>query len=280
MSTHTHDIVIPLLNDLLPPDNGLIAMFRAYMDRAAKRDKNDEVMCVACVIFKPVAYKQFVRSWDRMLKEWGAKAFHAKNFYPGAGEFKRDTPERQTLFDEDCRRIPQMIAKAITQIIIVSFLPSEFMRVAPEKWKDKIGTSVHSQAAQICLLCNGDWLKETKRRHESFAYFMESGDDDEAEVLSAIAGMRAHKNTAKHVRIASFTSVNKGAARGLEVADCVAWHWNKYYMDSERPERTRRPRKDFLSLVDATRGRSKMIFATGDDLKYIFSLFAPVLEIE
>jgi hypothetical protein len=254
-------------------------MLKVYLDRAAKKDRNDEVMCVASVIFKPVAYKQLVRPWNRMLKAWNASAFHATDFYPGGGEFKRNTPARQALFEEDSRRIPQLIAGAITQILIVSFRPKGFMEKVPAKWRQRIGTSVHSQATQICLLSNGDWLKETKRQHESFAYFMESGDDDEAEVLSSVAGMREHKNTARHIKVASFSTVDKGLARGLEVADCVAWHWNKYYMDSERSNRTRRPRRDFLSLVDATRGKWKYIFATGEDLKYIFSLFAPVLDI-
>lgn len=270
--------ILALLGDVLPSQNGLIAMLRAYMDRAAKRDAYDEVMCVACVIFKPTAYKQFVRPWNRMLKAWGAKEFHATDFYPGAGEFKRDTPARQALFEEDSRRIPQMIAKAVTQILIVSFRPMEFMEVAPANWKEKFGTNAHSHATQICLLYNGDWLKETKHRHECFAYFMESGDENQAEVLSAVEGMRAHANTARHIKAASFTTVDKGLARGLEAADCVAWHWNKYYMDSERAEKIRPPRKDFISLVDATRGKSKYIFATGDDLKYIFSLCAPLLE--
>ena len=75
--------------------------------------------------------------------------------------------------------------------------------------------------------------------------------------------------------MASFTTVNKGLARGLEAADCVAWHWNKYYMDSERTERVRPPRKDFLFLVNAAKGKCGCIFASGDDLKTLFSLSKP-----
>ena len=247
-------------------------MLKVYMDRAAKRDAKDEVMCVACVMFKPTAYKQFVRSWNRMLKAWGAKAFHARDFYPGAREFKRDTPKRQQLYEEDSRRIPQMIAKCISRILVISFRPSEFLQVAPGKWKEVVGTSLHSQAAQICLLSNGDWLKEKRLPHESFAYFMESGDEDEAEVLRSVAIMRKHEKTAQHIKVASFTSVDKGQARGLEAADCVAWHWNKYYMDSERTGSVRRPRKDFLFIAETARGRCDCIFATGEDLKILFSL--------
>jgi hypothetical protein len=246
-------------------------MLKVYLDRAAKRDAQDEVMCVAAVVFKPAAYKKFVRPWNRMLKAWGAGAFHAKEFYPGSGVFKRDTPEKQLRYEEDSKRIPEMIARAVSRILIVSFRPAEFMAVAPPEWKD-FGSNFHSLAVQTCLLSNGDWLKEKGSSHESFAYCMESGDEGEAEVLRAVAGMRAHEKTAKHLGIVSFSTVDKGLAKGLEAADCVAWHWNKYYMDSERAERVRPPRKDFLFLTNAARGKCQCIFATGDDLKYLFSL--------
>jgi hypothetical protein len=164
-----------------------------------------------------------------------------------------------------------MIAKAILRILIVSFRPSEFLAAAPLEWK-AFGDNLHSLAVQACLLNNGDWLKEKKRSNESFAYFMESGDEGEAEVLRAVQGMRTHEKTSKHIKVASFTTVNKGLARGLEAADCVAWHWNKHYMDSERAGSARRPRKDFKFLAEAARGKCQCIFATGDDLKYFFSL--------
>ena len=238
--------ILPLLVDVLPSQRGLLVMLKAYLDRAAKRDATDEVMCVACVIFKPVAYKQFVRPWNRMLAKWGASEFHAKEFYPGYGAFSRDTPEKQARYEEDSRKIPEMIAKAISRVLIISFRPKEFMAEAPPEWK-VFGDNLHSLAVQACLLNNGDWLKEKRRPLERFAYFMESGDHGEAEVLRAVQGMRAHEKTAKHIKVSSFTSVDKGLARGLEAADCFAWHWNKYYMDSERAERVRRPRKDFSS---------------------------------
>ncbi len=270
IETAENSDIFPLLNDILPCGDGLIAMLKVYLDRAAKRDAKDEVMCVASVIFKPTAYKQFVRAWNRMVKAWGVKAFHATDFYSGGGAFKRDTPEKQRRYEEDSRRIPEMIAKAISRILIVSFRPAEFAAVAPPMWRDA-GGNLHSLAIQTCLLSNGDWLKE-KKQFESFAYFMESGDEGEAEVLEAVAGMRAHEKTTKHIKVASFTTVDKGLARGLEAADCVAWHWNKYYMDSERAERVRRPRKDFLFLTEAAKGKCQCIFATGEDLKILFSL--------
>jgi hypothetical protein len=272
--------ILPLLGDVLPCRGGLLVMLKAYMDRAAKRGAKDEVMCVACVIFRPVAYRQFVRDWNRILKAWGAEEFHAKEFFPGAGRFKRDTPEKEALFQEHCRRIPEILSSSIARIEVISFRPQEFLAVASPKWKKQIGTSLHSQATQICLLINGDWLKDDKMEGESFAYFMESGDPDEAEVLRAVQAMRAHENTARHMQISSFTIVNKGQARGLEAADYVAWQWNKYYIESDSwTDTSRWPRKDFLALVDGrARKKCKLIFATGADLKYFFGLFDYLIE--
>jgi hypothetical protein len=37
-------------------------MLKAFLDRGEKRGENGSVMCVAAVIFKPNAYKQFEHS--------------------------------------------------------------------------------------------------------------------------------------------------------------------------------------------------------------------------
>lgn len=279
-SQYEPDILPLLLEDVLPNGGGLLVMLKAYMDRAAKQDASDAVMCVACVMFRPVAYSQFVRDWDRMLKPWGASAFHARDFYPGAKTFKRDTADKELLYLESSRRIPEIIATSMTRIMVVSFRPSEFLQVAADRWKDFGGNGLHSLATQICLLINGDWIKETPElSNESFAYFMESGDESERDVVSAVAGLRKHKKTSEHIKVASFSTVDKGNARGLEAADCVAWHWNKYYMDTERTKGARPPRRDFISLVTAKQGKCKVIFATGDDLQYLFSLVPENLQL-
>jgi hypothetical protein len=72
-------------------------------------------------------------------------------------------------------------------------------------------TNLHSLAVQACLLNNGDWLKDRNRSFDVFAYFMESGDEGEAEVMQAVRGMKAHEKTAKHIRVgsASNTFVSK-----------------------------------------------------------------------
>jgi hypothetical protein len=246
-------------------------MLKSYLDLGAKTNANDGVMCVASVVFKPTPYKQFVRPWNRMLKAWDAEAFHATDFYTGTKEFKRNTPERQQLFAEDSRRIPKLIGQNVERILLVSFKPDEFSRVATPAWKEKFGTSVHSHAVQLCLIANG-WWRHEKCPSESFAYFMESGDRDESQVLDSVERMRLSKQTGPIVKAVSFDTIEKGVARGNEAADFAAWHWNKYYMDKMRLGQEANPRKDFAALVTASHEKVDYIFATGAYLQYFFSL--------
>lgn len=252
-------------------------MLKAYLDFGQKRHPTaDSVVCVGSVVFKPTPYKQFLRPWSRMLKRWGASAFHATDFYSGGGEFKRDTQEKQQLFDHDSRSLPAMIARHVEHVLMVSFKPDEFNRVASEQWKAAFGTSVHSHAVQLCLIANG-WWRHAKCPTESFAYFMESGDEDEGEISKTVERMRNDRGTGTDavIRVASFARVNKGSARGLEAADFVAWHWNKYYMDKMRVGDDMNPRKDFAAFAGIAKDKLKYIFASGAYLQYFFSLVPP-----
>lgn len=246
-------------------------MLKVYLDLGEKKDDTDDIVCVASVVFKPTPYKQFVRPWNRMLRRWGASAFHATDFYSGCEEFRRDTPQKERLFEDDCRTIPNLIGSRAERITLISFRPLEFRREMPRGWAEKFGTSLHSQAVQICLISNGSWIE--KRPRESFQYFMESGDVEEGAVSSVVGRMRKDERTSKQIKVASFTTVNKGGARGLEAADFAAWHWNKHYMDKVRKGKHDWPRKDFEAFVDAASvgDRIKYIFLSGAELKVFFS---------
>jgi hypothetical protein len=101
---------------------------------------------------------------------------------------------------------------------------------------------------------------------------MESGDTDEGQVLKDVGKMRNDCETSRVIKVSSFASVDKGVARGLEAADFAAWHWNKYYMDKIRTRKEMEPRKDFEAFANVAKHKLQYIFATGDKLKYFFSL--------
>jgi hypothetical protein len=90
---------------------------------------------------------------------------------------------------------------------------------------------------------------------------MESGDEDAGAVVQTVEGMTADKKTAAVIRLRKFTTADKGTARGLEAADFVAWHWNKYYWDKVRSGRHDNPRKDFAALVAASKNKYIQYFS-------------------
>ena len=235
-------------------------MLKVYLDRGAKSDADDGVISVAATVFKPLGYKRFIRPWNRMLRGWGASAFHATDFYPGAQEFKRDTSSKKERFERDFKLIPKLIRENTARILVVSTRPAEFIREAPENWKATFGTNVHAIGVQILLIAMGWWAEEC-HFNERFAYVRESGDEDDAQVASSVRSMRTgHPDTARLIRVASFAHVEKGIARGTEAADCVAWYWNKWYMDKARKGTPEHPRKDFAALVGSEEGKFKNIF--------------------
>jgi hypothetical protein len=263
--------ILPLLDDLLPNGRGLIAMLKVFLDRAAKRDTEEEIVSVGCVIFKPTPYKQFVRPWRRMLRAWAAQSFHATDFYSGGGEFKRKgNPELERLFETDSKRIPTMVGGHLYCARTISFFPDEFLPTAPPGWTKHYGTSVHSHAVQMCLIFNGFWRQETCP-YESFAYFMESGDPDCGEISSIVEKMRHHQHS-RLIKVTSFSTVEKGQMCGTDAADFIAWHWNKYYMDKLKKGQRTNPRKDLRAFTGIAANKLYHTQVSGEYLRQFFSL--------
>src|SRR5262249_45747620 len=182
-----------VLDVVFPAGRGLAAMI-VFTDLGQKSlnrtdpNSEDSLICIAATIFKPQKYKQFCRAWEPMLKRWGASAFHATDFYAGGGEFKRNTPARQELFNEDSRRIPSMVGSKCEKVTLLAFKPKEYIAAAPPGWLALFGESVHSMGIQILLIAHG-WWREERCPSQKFAYFMESGDPDENKVQETVRGM-------------------------------------------------------------------------------------------
>ncbi len=162
---------------MVPPqanNRTVLVMLKVYLDRGAKSDANDGVVAVAATVFKPLGYKRFVRPWTRMLRGWGASAFHATDFYNGAKDFKRDTPSKRERYENDSKLIPKLVGKTVEHILVVAARPHEFKNEASEQWKKTFGTNVHSIGVQMILIAMGWWAEE-HHFNERFAYFRESG---------------------------------------------------------------------------------------------------------
>jgi hypothetical protein len=115
-------------------------------------------------------------------------------------------------------------------LFVVSFRKDEYEAIAPIEWQQRFG-GVHRVAAQMALGAVGHWANREKFDGE-IAYFYEAGDEDEASVHDAFVKFYADPVQRAHMRMAATpVGVPKGKARGLEVADFLAWHWNKDFAD-------------------------------------------------
>jgi hypothetical protein len=238
-------------------------MLKVYLDRGARLEAG-RVMCVAAALFQPFDYDRFLQLWQSLLDDWGATAFHATDFYPGAREFKRKRadgsfdPQRVAQFERDSRRIIEIVGTYVHQLFVVTFREDEYEAVAPKAWRDRFG-GVHRIAAQLMAGSVGHWANREKYDGK-IAYFYETGDPDEASVAGALRGLYDRPDQRKHTRMASPpVGVEKGNAHGLEVADFLAWHWNKYVVDSLPPTRTRPMRRDIHALMDLLSSKGKRI---------------------
>lgn len=222
-------------------------MMNLYVDMGRKAGGARDMVTVCAVAFRQTPYARFVREWRRFLRGWGASCFHATDFYPGANEFQRTTLERRALHAADSKRLPDLIGPYFRHAWTISIDHNEFKAKAPLKWT-KEGQSVHSVAAQFVLEMIGAWALH-QSYFNGFAFVMESGDEYGGEVRETVERMRSNVSTRDLVQLRSVTVADKGTACGLEAADFIAWHWNKYYLDKVVTNQTENPRKDFAALM-------------------------------
>jgi hypothetical protein len=261
------------LDDVLPTARGLLLMLKVYMDRGAKADAGG-IMCVAAAMFKPAAYKRLCREWKRLLEGWGAGAFHATDFYPGGGEFRRTgsdgqiDPRRVAKYQQDSKRIPHIIGNTAHKLFVVSFRQFEFEAVAPIAWQRHFG-SLYGVALQLALDAIGHWANSVKY-HGKIAYFIESGDEGQADADRAFLACRTDPGRRAHTRFATHTFGAKGMFRGCEVADFIGWQWNKFYADTLATDTgapRRDMRKDLEALLLLKHGLLEVFLFTGPTLE-------------
>jgi len=239
-------------------------MIKVYLDRAARSDAHG-VIAIAGAMFWPFFYDQFLHLWEPFLRDWNAKAFHATDFYPGAGEFWRKHPdgnadrERTALFERDSRRLPELINPYVRKLFVVAFRKEEYESVAPLAWRQQFGP-VNFVAAQMMAQSIGHWASREKHEGE-ISYFYETGEGpEEAEMHKGLLRVYDEPRLRRHSRMASTpVGVGKGNARGLEVADFLAWHWNKYAAETRGADKPRPLRADIKALMEMLGMRGEKI---------------------
>ena len=148
------------------------------------------------------------------------------------------------------------VANSVHGLFVVSLKQKEYEQVAPLGFRRRFG-GPHRVAISALLGGIGFWANKNNYKG-LISYFYETGDSDEAEVKNALEKLFDSERDRIHCRMASTpVGVEKGRARGLELADLVAWHWNKFYVETVAASKPRKPREDFVALDKAMTARGK-----------------------
>lgn len=192
-------------------------MLKAYLDRARRKEAGG-IMSVAAAVFDPATYDFFLHEWQPILSAWNADAFHATDFYPGAGQFRRKRrdgnidPALVEQYQRHSREIPAIIGRWVEKLFVLSFFEGEYQSIAPEPWRERFG-GVHRVGAQLMLGGIGFWANKTNYQGE-IEYFYETGDDEEAAMHDALCKLYRQPDQRAHTRMASTPiGVDKGKAR-------------------------------------------------------------------
>lgn len=258
------DAIVACLDDWVPDRGGLLVFVKAYIDRGQRPDA-DGIMAIGCALFAPTPYKQFVRGWKAHLAALGGVPYiHSTDFYGGWGIYSGLSNEKRA---EVAALLPATIRSHVKAHMVVSFKADEFEAVAGSLWKDRFG-SMYTTAVQIAMSAIGHWATQNNYNGK-VSYFYESGDLEEPELASRLASLS--DKLRRHTRMLTAAPMPKGSARGLEVADVLAWQWNKFYAESMARDGLpgeRKPRKDFQALFGDGRGPKPMAFLfTGQQLE-------------
>ena len=189
-----YDIILSVLEDVCPNGDGLAIVLKCYLDLAERHDAGG-IVTVAGAVFYPDKFKDFSRSWNKMLRRLGVQSFHATDFYTRGGDFAGIDA---SLLDNASRVIPRLLNQNIAVMSVVAFRREEYDAL-PIPWKNRFG-SPYGVAAQLVVGAIGHWANEVNA-HGPFAYFIETGDDEQSDVDRAFKGIAKKSHLRGHASV-------------------------------------------------------------------------------
>jgi hypothetical protein len=166
--------------------------------------------------------------------------------------------------------LPSLIEPYVRKLFVVAFQKDEYEAVAPRLWRQRYG-DVNSVAAQMICQSVGFWAQRENHEGEITYICEDGGGPDDQQMHAALRRVYKNPKSRNHARMAGPpVGVEKGNARGLEVADFLSWHWNKYHTETRTAEKPRAMRKDIRALMELLEMRHEKIdvrLFTGDRLR-------------
>lgn len=232
-----------------------------YFDESEKRFAS-EPLSVAGYLFKPTAYKQFVRGWRRILRSVRVDHLHMTDLFAGEQAFDGLSVQRR---GEILSEAVAVINDHMTAGIGLAVRQAEFEAFAPPDWPNIFG-SIYSTLCQGCIELSGMWMDDHRRR-DRINYFFESGHKFRHEADRMLDAIGADAEYAVQGHYGSHTFMDKRTACGLQAADVLAWAATKEFGWEEAGESIREPFLRVLREMASDRGRYSTKLFQKDALK-------------
>jgi len=206
-------------------------MHHGYFDESGDLETAPGVFCVSGYFIADDAAAAMSEAWRAVLEKHSIPAFHMVDCAHGTGAFATKTKDERIEIE---KTFIDLIKTHTLQG--VSFL-AHTATFAPPESDDQ---DVYSHCAENVVVALGLFLR-TNRIEGDIACFFEAGHESAGRAYSRL-GLRLAEFSA------SVEFADKRHLPLLQAADLLAWQTTKYVKD--QLSNARKPRQDFLSLMD------------------------------
>lgn len=219
--------VLELSRAVLASDDGLIAVFKVYIDESGIHD-GSPVVTVAAYIARPKQWEAFTKEWVPAIRP--IKVYHAADAANCQGEFKGWTPDDVAAL---AKRVLPIIPKHALRAVAVGIQMDDYRAALQDKphLRQLLG-----EPYGACLHWALSIILRAKAQHgnrEQIAFFHEQNN------FSGEA-LRVYEESIARWQVgvnASFAFGSKQKYVPLQAADIYAYEANKRLRDRNRPNR-------------------------------------------
>ncbi len=232
-----------LASEAVPDGGFLVSLMRAYFDESGTH-RGSPIMTVSGYVMRKPQVSRFNKQWGTELVEASkgqpkpAPYFHMKDARdPPTGVFEGWDPK---VVDSLARKLIAQTRQRTLIGLSVIFTEANYNKVLAGY---KGMPSAYAFGCYAVLGMIRRWA-DSKKIDQRFAYFFESGHDDENDADAFMCGMFRSARIKTEYRHFSHAFVGKEDAPPLQASDMLSWHAVKRFREPERD-----PRKDFVALI-------------------------------
>lgn len=238
-----------LLDDLLPPGRGVVAVLKAYFDESGTHE-GARITSVGGYLFEPEPLRRFNREWKRALDKAEVEFFHMAEFGHLGGPFKGISMKRANILQATALTT---IKRRVRQGFVVALSEREYRVAATPEWRAWYGSTAYLACVQFICQAVGYYVTREYGPAEPVAYVFEGGAPHMQEAADKMVLMSTRPDMKASSHFHSGVFADKKTASALQAADILAWHYCKVLLDTVVD--AKRPMRKDLEVLLSIKGQ-------------------------